>query len=161
MRAASQKLLQGSKGASKGSAALGYSKYKGGLASKDFDLSRTQGGQTAMEDDTHLFELTENTNGFFLSNMNSAEKKLAHSKMYATGGGATPQPKKGNSIKEESEQDEISFSTAARKLKDEFGEAEYLQMLKDGYFEHLSDAVHLFTDEFTVTRLGYWIMLTP
>ena len=28
--------------------------------------------------------------------------------MYATGGGATPQPKKGNSIKEESEQDETA-----------------------------------------------------
>ena len=64
-------------------------------------------------------------------------------------------------ILQEGEQDEISFSTAARKLKDEFGETEYLQMLKDGYFEHLSDAVHLFPDEFTVTRLGYWIMLTP
>ena len=40
-------------------------------------------------------------------------------------------------ILQESEQDEISFSTAARKLKDEFGEAEYLQMLKDGYFDKL------------------------
>ena len=64
-------------------------------------------------------------------------------------------------ILQEGEQDEISFSTAARKLKDEFGETEYLQILKDGYFEHLSDAVHLFPDEFTVTRQGYWIMLTP
>ena len=75
MRAASQKLLQGSKGASKSSAGMGFSKFKGGLASKDFDLSHTQGGQTVLGDDTHLFDLTEKSNTFFLSNMNSAERK--------------------------------------------------------------------------------------
>ena len=61
---------------------------------------------------------------------------------------------------DEGDDEEISFHYAARKLKEEFGATEYKQMLDDGGFEHLSDAVRLH-DEFTATRQGYWLMITP
>ena len=64
-------------------------------------------------------------------------------------------------ILEEGDNEWISTSAAARKLKNEFGESEYKEILKSGPFEHLIDAIRLFQDEFEVTPDGFYVKLAP
>ena len=49
------------------------------------------------------------------------------------------------------------MSAAAAFLKEQLGAVKYREILESVGFQHLADAVRLFTVEFEVTRSGYYL----